>query len=221
VIINILNSNKVSTEMKNPILTFLISLMLNGSLMAQVAFERIYNATTDMAYSVVQTSDSGYMMTGQIDNSGTGKYDVFLLKTNNIGETLWTKTYDFAENDCGSSLLQSDDGGYIITGWTQNAFPSNSRMFIITPAAAAGPPRPFPPALRIPRRARRPPPRAAAEAPFHRPQSEIEARPGSTPQGTWFRSHATVSGCLAQTRQGGERHQPAPYPPDAPGTRKR
>ena len=73
----------------------------------------------DIGYSVQQTTDGGYIVTGLLNNYDTGYSDVYLLKTDNNGDTLWTKTYDRNWDDVGYSVQQTTDGGYIITGSVQ------------------------------------------------------------------------------------------------------
>ena len=43
-------------------------------------------------------------------------YDLWLVKTDSQGDTIWTKTYGSLLNDYGLSVQQTNDGGYIMTG---------------------------------------------------------------------------------------------------------
>jgi hypothetical protein len=72
--------------------------------------------SSDYATSVELTSDGGYIITGYTKSFGAGKYDVYLIKTNSTGDTLWTKTYGSGYNDYGYSVKQTFDGGFIISG---------------------------------------------------------------------------------------------------------
>jgi hypothetical protein len=72
----------------------------------------------DEGYSVKQTADSGYIVSGSTYSFGTTGWDVYLLKTNANGDTLWTRTYGGANDDQGGSVQQTSDGGYIIAGET-------------------------------------------------------------------------------------------------------
>ena len=78
---------------------------------------RTYGGTDqDVAFSVQQTQDGGYVVVGATKSMGDSKGDVYLIKTDSQGDTLWTKTYGDSLPDAGHSIRQTSDGGYIITG---------------------------------------------------------------------------------------------------------
>ena len=79
------------------------------------AFGPVYASPGSGAYSVVQTSDGGYIATGFIGNVATF-YDVLLVKLDGAGGVSWTRNLDFGGNETGYSVAQSADGGYIIGG---------------------------------------------------------------------------------------------------------
>ncbi|MCK4584814.1 hypothetical protein KAU13_05300, partial [candidate division WOR-3 bacterium] len=72
----------------------------------------------DRGYSVQQTSDGGYIIAGWTESFGAGGEDVYLIKTDSLGDSLWTKTYGYSTSDFGYSVQQTTDGGYIIVGCT-------------------------------------------------------------------------------------------------------
>jgi hypothetical protein len=63
------------------------------------------------------TQVTGGIFSGFIENFGAGSADIFLIKTNVNGDTLWTKTYGGTSDDGGRAVQQTNDGGYIITGF--------------------------------------------------------------------------------------------------------
>jgi len=77
-------------------------------------------ASYDEGYSVEKTTDGGYIIAGQTQSFGAGSSDVWLLKTNASGDTVWTRTYGGAGNDLGFMTHQTSDGGYVVTGSTNS-----------------------------------------------------------------------------------------------------
>ncbi|MDD5528755.1 MAG: T9SS type A sorting domain-containing protein [bacterium] len=85
--------------------------------------DSIWSKTYDginVGFSEVQlTTDNGYILTGGTNFYVAGKGDVWLVKTDSLGDTLWTKIFGGDScSDYGYSVQQTTDGGFIIAGTT-------------------------------------------------------------------------------------------------------
>jgi hypothetical protein len=65
-------------------------------------------------YSVIQTSDGGYAITGVAESMAT------LLKVDANGTLQWSKTFNLGSETYGYSVQQTSDGGYAIAGYARD-----------------------------------------------------------------------------------------------------
>jgi len=81
------------------------------------AWDRTFSGPRDaIGYSVQQTRDGGYIVSGsKIPYSG-GTGEIWLIKTDADGNKTWDKTFEGSGDDVGKSVLQTRDGGYIVIG---------------------------------------------------------------------------------------------------------
>ena len=85
----------------------------------------------DWGYSVEQTDDGGYITTGYTCDNLGGK-DVWLIKTDSSGYRVWDRTFGGSGQDGGNSVEETEDGGYIITGYTLDNFGGDDLWLIKT-----------------------------------------------------------------------------------------
>ncbi|HKR06486.1 MAG TPA: T9SS type A sorting domain-containing protein [Bacteroidia bacterium] len=106
--------------------------VLQVSFAQQIAYQKIFNGVNPgYGYSAKQTSDTGYIITGSAIGIGAGNADVYLIKTDAKGDTLWTKTIGGANTEFGISLQQTTDGGYIISGKTNGFGAGNYDVYLV------------------------------------------------------------------------------------------
>lgn len=91
---------------------FLVSIIMDAQ-----GWEKIFGGLgNDIGKQVLQTTDGGYILVGEKASPYQHLPDVYLIKTDNAGDTLWTKTYGGEKSEHGSSVCQTTDGGYIVCG---------------------------------------------------------------------------------------------------------
>ncbi|MCH7713068.1 MAG: hypothetical protein IIC99_05550 [Chloroflexi bacterium] len=81
--------------------------------------------TSDVAYSVQETADGGFIMAGQTflkqDDEPFPSNHFWLVKTGPDGTEQWRKVFGGTWNDEARAVRQTADGGYILAGSTMSA----------------------------------------------------------------------------------------------------
>jgi hypothetical protein len=77
---------------------------------------REYGEYQDEGLCVQHTSDGGYLMCGNTHRNAETYYDVLLIKTDAVGDTIWTTTCGGPFNDYGKYVIEDADGNYVVTG---------------------------------------------------------------------------------------------------------
>lgn len=121
--------------MKKSIIYFFFSLFLLNRADAQIVFNRNYDIDSVLngSISIIQTFDGGYLTAGTNADISTGASKAFVLKTNPIGDTLWTRVWDFSSigGDQIRSLLQLSDSSYIAMGNTVDSSKMAPVVFLL------------------------------------------------------------------------------------------
>lgn len=97
-----------------------------------IQWSKTYGATgDDFINHEIISSTGGYVFVGATTSYGSGNYDLYLLKTDANGDTLWTKKYGGTGVDAGHSLKQTPDGGYVIVGQTNSKGNGSNDVYLI------------------------------------------------------------------------------------------
>lgn len=85
-------------------------------------WQKVYGGSgDDYIETAIATRDSGYLLAGYTSSTDKdvhanhGKLDVWLLKLNANGDTLWTKCIGGTQDEQSYSILENADGDYVIT----------------------------------------------------------------------------------------------------------
>ncbi|MCU7552018.1 gliding motility-associated C-terminal domain-containing protein [Chitinophagaceae bacterium LB-8] len=102
---------------------WVIKMDKNGSVQWQYS---LGGSKSDMAYSVEQTSDNGYIIAGYSDSRNgllsynQGSTDFWLTKLDINGQLQWQRTFGGSSQDNAHSVIQTQDGGFVIAGSTRS-----------------------------------------------------------------------------------------------------
>lgn len=90
-------------------------LLLKTTATGSLVWQRSYGGDgTDEGVSVQQTGDGGYIVAGRTTSYGSGMDDVWLIKTDPAGNSVWSRTFGDGYPDDGSWVQQAEDGGYVV-----------------------------------------------------------------------------------------------------------
>ena len=86
-----------------------------------IQWNQTYGGTgSEYAYNVIQTDDGGYLLTGNTNSFGEGSNDFWLVKTDGSGNMQWNQTYGGTDFDGAIYMIQTEDGGYALAGFTSD-----------------------------------------------------------------------------------------------------
>ncbi len=75
---------------------------------------------SEEGYSGVRTADGGYAVLGSTYSFGAGDHDLYVLRLDSLGDTLWSTTYGGPATERGYDIRQTSDGGFIVVGCTHS-----------------------------------------------------------------------------------------------------
>ncbi len=82
-----------------------------------IIWDTTYGGSSDeVAHSIDQTTDGGYIIAGYTASYGAGFADYYLVRTNQNGDTLWTRTYGGSAWDRAYSMVQTEESVFALAG---------------------------------------------------------------------------------------------------------
>ncbi len=74
---------------------------------------------SDKGMKIIRSLDGGFIVLGNSFSDATMSFDIWLLKLDEHGDTLWTRKFgeDTDKSEYGADILETEDGGYIIAGY--------------------------------------------------------------------------------------------------------
>ncbi|MBP7261852.1 MAG: hypothetical protein KBB37_11240, partial [Bacteroidia bacterium] len=110
------NSNKF---IKYLAFLFLLLFQFTNTIAQYGYFEQGYGTDrNEEGFDLAVTTDYKVMMAGYLQQ-GTNNKDVYILYTDSIGDTLWTKTIGDNNDDVAKAIWQKDASSFFIAGYTK------------------------------------------------------------------------------------------------------
>ena len=96
-----------------------------------IIWDKHYGGTEKDTDKMIQkTSDGGYIVSAITRSFGLSLPDMWILKLDPEGDTVWTRRYGGTDNEHCYSTRQTADGGYIAVGKTESFSSENGIMFL-------------------------------------------------------------------------------------------
>jgi len=108
--------------------------MVKANAQGDSIWTRIVGGTADeTATGIIQNFDGNYVIIGSSESFaevGQAKSNIFIVETNQNGIPITLMSYGGQENDHGSSVIQLDDGSYILVGTTESFGSGGKDVFV-------------------------------------------------------------------------------------------
>jgi hypothetical protein len=106
---------------------WLMSLNPSGDTM----WSRLYGGSSDDAGTGLMWHPEGFFVTGWTESFGAGNKDLYMLRTDQFGDTLWTATFGGAQDDGGEAMVPTMEETPLVVGWTGSFGGGNMDMWIV------------------------------------------------------------------------------------------
>jgi len=96
------------------------------------AFGRLFGGSgTEVGNAVRELPGGGYIVVGYTSSFGAGEEDVYLVRTDPAGDTLWTRAIGGPGADFGWDIRSTADGGYVVVGYTDSFGAGGDDVYLI------------------------------------------------------------------------------------------
>ena len=122
----------------NKLFLILCVLSFTNFAATQTMFQKtIGGAKNDVASSIIQISDGGYIIAGETNSFGVVNRDAYLLALDSLGNLLWSKTCGGGAEDYALALVNTPEGGYLFGAHTAS-FGHGAHDFYLVKTDGAG-----------------------------------------------------------------------------------
>jgi len=95
-------------------------LLIKTDSLGNVKWQKTFGgADWDMGYSVIEDKNQNFLIAGTTYSNSYGDADVYLIKTDSLGDTLWTRHYGSTGSDIAYSIDTTYFSDYLLCGVTK------------------------------------------------------------------------------------------------------
>jgi len=95
-------------------------------------WEKVFGGKdSDSAAAVRQTKDLGFIVAGSTSSYGNGTSDVYVVKLRHNGNIEWERTFGGGRGDGATDVIQTQDGGYAVLGYTDSYNKNTTKILLI------------------------------------------------------------------------------------------
>lgn len=107
---------------------YVVKTDLNGDTL----WTRAYGGSDwDMAYSADTLQDSTYVIAGETYSFGNGNLDMYVIRINQNGDTLWTRTFGGTEDDYAKYVYVDKHNNIMLIGTTNSFGAGGSDVYVV------------------------------------------------------------------------------------------
>ena len=97
-------------------------LLIKTNSTGDTIWSKTYGGTeSEYSTNVITTSDGNILIAGKTESFGAGTFgDIYLIKVNTNGDTLWTRNYPDQDQEVPFHLMETQNGEYLVTGTNED-----------------------------------------------------------------------------------------------------
>jgi hypothetical protein len=124
-------AGRTSPTTSSPFSLYYLKTNSQGAMQWNKSFKLSQSGTSINLNDLRILSNGDYLILGNAHLSSVNNWDIFLMRINPAGDTLWTKTYTRNDGQSAVSVNETPDGGFLVTGYTYISSPHSARQFLL------------------------------------------------------------------------------------------
>ncbi len=103
-------------------------ILLKTDASGQETWRKYFGGLVELT-SIGKTADGGFILCGSIKSVSTAPTDIYIIRANSSGDTLWTKTFGDSSDNTSRTIKETTSGNFILCGYNTNT-PQGASGFV-------------------------------------------------------------------------------------------